>query len=443
MPKSTIATVCTGVNVDFLVEEFVTDPGVPGAVDYPAGTAYRRIYARVNSGTARFHMQVYVRTSAGVETLVRDEYSPNFTDQTVALQEWLTVAPAAGAVAATDRIVNKLYAQRITGGGGTITVTTYFEGTSHGSHIQTTISAGGVGPQGPPGEGVPSGGITGQVLVKTSDTDYATTWQSLGTAALVDIHVGSSPPSSPTVGDIWIDTSEPAPEPYVAQAVHLNGNSYLNSDALDVEANPFGMISVWAKIPASSGTDFLNGSGGNIIIKYDSGDGVGIELWSADGSSKVAAYIDSPALTLGVWNHFLVAWDMDHVAGSRRLAVYINDVQISISGFLSETGSAFSPDFTSGGPMQAAWTSHSAAVDFADFSLWVGSTIVAADGTISETNRRKFIDASGKPVDPSNWPANPIIKFCGDASTFPVNAGTGGAFTLTGTLTNASTSPSD
>jgi hypothetical protein len=37
----------------------------------------------------------------------------------------------------------------------------------------------------------------------------------------------------------------------------------------------------------------------------------------------------------------------------------------------------------------------------------------------------------------------PAMFFSGDASGFPTNQGTGGAFTLTGSLTNASTSPSD
>jgi hypothetical protein len=148
--EQTLVTACTGVNVDFLIATFATDPGVPGAVDFPAGTADRRIYAMVNSGTARFHLQVYKRDLAGVETLVRDEFSPNFTDQVVALQEWSTTAAAAGVLAATDRIVAKLYAQRITGGGGTVTVTTYYEGSSHASQVQTTISAGAQGPAGLP-----------------------------------------------------------------------------------------------------------------------------------------------------------------------------------------------------------------------------------------------------------------------------------------------------
>lgn len=35
----------------------------------------------------------------------------------------------------------------------------------------------GVGVQGPTGEGVPEGGTTSQILVKSSDSDYDTTWQ--------------------------------------------------------------------------------------------------------------------------------------------------------------------------------------------------------------------------------------------------------------------------
>jgi hypothetical protein len=162
-PEKTVSVACTGVGVDFAVEEFATDPGVPGAVDYPAGTAYRRIYAHVNSGTARLHLRIYIRTAAGVETLVRDEVSPDFTDQTVALQEWVATALSGGAMAATDRIVNKISAQRVTGGGGTVTVTCHFEGSTTGSHIQTTISTGAVGPTGPTGATGPAGptGATG------------------------------------------------------------------------------------------------------------------------------------------------------------------------------------------------------------------------------------------------------------------------------------------
>lgn len=46
-----------------------------------------------------------------------------------------------------------------------------------------TGATGPQGPQGDPGVGVPVGGTSGQVLYKTSSTDYATDWTSLGAAA--------------------------------------------------------------------------------------------------------------------------------------------------------------------------------------------------------------------------------------------------------------------
>ena len=147
--EQTIATPCTGTG-DVLIAAFATEPGVPGAVDYPAGTAYRHIYAMVQAGTARLHLQVFKRDAAGVETLVRDEFSEDFSNQVVSLQEWVASAPSGGALAVTDRIVAKLYARRI-GGPTTVTVTTFYEGTAHGSHVQTTISAGAQGPPGPQG----------------------------------------------------------------------------------------------------------------------------------------------------------------------------------------------------------------------------------------------------------------------------------------------------
>ena len=142
----------------------------------PAGSAFRRIYARVSTpATARLRMQVYKRDAAGTETLVRDEYSDEFSNTTVAAQEWTATAAAAGALLATDRLVAKLYAQRVSGPTN-ITVTTFYEGTSHTSHIQTTISAGAQGPPGPAGPGVPAGGTAGQVLTKDTGTDYDTSW---------------------------------------------------------------------------------------------------------------------------------------------------------------------------------------------------------------------------------------------------------------------------
>jgi hypothetical protein len=80
--------------------------------------------------------------------------------------------------------------------------------------------------------------------------------------------------------------------------------------------------------------------------------------------------------------------------------------------------------------------------DMSDLFMWYGKDIDFSDSA----NRAKFIDTHGKPVDPSVAVAafgTPTVLLSGDSSGFIANKGTGGAFTLTGTLTNAATSPSN
>ncbi|MDO8187218.1 hypothetical protein Q5424_09350 [Conexibacter sp. JD483] len=80
------------------------------------------------------------------------------------------------------------------------------------------------GPQGPSGVGVPDGGRTGQLLAKTANSDYATTWVaapvpaaavgfvSHGTSETeqrpigygIVIWVGSGRPQLAQAGDLWI-----------------------------------------------------------------------------------------------------------------------------------------------------------------------------------------------------------------------------------------------
>jgi hypothetical protein len=157
--------------VDFPVATFISAVGSPGVTDFPAGTAYRTFYAFVNQGSALIHVQVYKRTAAGVETLIRDETSPAFSNQAVAPITWSLALPSGGSMLATDRIVLKVFVQRVSGTNPRVTM--YFEGATHAASVQTTISTGAVGPAGP---GVPSGGTTNQVLAKKSSSDYDTQW---------------------------------------------------------------------------------------------------------------------------------------------------------------------------------------------------------------------------------------------------------------------------
>lgn len=51
--------------------------------------------------------------------------------------------------------------------------------------------------------GIPAGGSPGQVLAKKSATHFDVEWVTIATK----ITVGATPPPSPNVGDLWVDTN--------------------------------------------------------------------------------------------------------------------------------------------------------------------------------------------------------------------------------------------
>lgn len=79
--------------------------------------------------------------------------------------------------------------------------------------------------------------------------------------------------------------------------------------------------------------------------------------------------------------------------------------------------------------------------DIADVWIAPGVSLLDDNGQIPVATRRQFISDTGQPVDPSGFPSSAIL-FSGDHTTFGTNQGTGGDFTLTGSLTDATSSPS-
>jgi hypothetical protein len=230
---------------------------------------------------------------------------------------------------------------------------------------------------------------------------------------------------------------------YTAPAVHFDGaTSFQSVDPITVTDSAQGFFSFWLK-PAvdESGMAFLHN---DQFIVNSSGGGIHIEL--ADEEYNSYLYLDSmgdPVITNAAWNHILIAWDTNFNPGSRRVALYVNDDQVMLDPGDDE-GVAFTVGISFEQLFALSYISARTEGDVADAGMWVGSSIVEADSTILEVNRRKFIDASGKPVDPTNWPASPVLKFSGNAAAFATNQGSGGAFALTGgSLTDAGTSPSD
>jgi hypothetical protein len=264
---------------DVLVGVFATDPGVPGAQDYPPGTGYRAFYASTGAANAvaRFHLQVYKRTAAGVETLVRDEFSGSFASVASMLVEWNSTSTTIASLAATDRIVSKLYVQRVSGGTN-FNVTTYFEGTTRTSYIQTTI------PTGTSGVGVPAGGTTGQALVKASATDYDTAW---GTVS------GGGGGATPRVPYIFTDARNPlavgvgaAKVPNITGrtlaliAVRVDVATAPTGSALVVDVNKNGttIFTTQANRPQVAASAFFASSGTPDVTSWAAGDTLSVDI---------------------------------------------------------------------------------------------------------------------------------------------------------------------
>lgn len=138
------------------------------------------------------------------------------------------------------------------------------------------------------------------------------------------------------------------------------------------------------------------------------------------------------------WVHCMASWDLTDT-GKRH--IYINDVSdLTVVTYTNNNIFYAGTEWTVGALTDATLKFKG---DLADF--WFDDNYV--DLSI-EANRRKFISASGKPVDlgdngelPNGAP--PLVFQSGDTDVWHTNLGTGGGFTENGALTTASTSPSD
>lgn len=242
---------------------------------------------------------------------------------------------------------------------------------------------------------------------------------------------------------------------YHAGAVHLDGSTYLNIASLSAIDNQFFSYVMWVNLdtglPPSTfpGLFQVDASG-----SYTTGAGTttdadlankfteDIRMADVSGNNMVSVQ-DNDSLNAGTWYCIIASYDT--LLGLAK--VYINDVaraDIVINTDSSGTLTFNGKQFTVGGDTFAGdnWIG-----SFADCRFLPGVSLLDGGGNIPTPTRRLFIDAGGKPVDPATATAAlgaaGAALFSGNHTTFATNQGTGGAFTLTGAITDASTSPSD
>jgi hypothetical protein len=251
---------------------------------------------------------------------------------------------------------------------------------------------------------------------------------------------------------------ESPPAGFTCDAVTFDGtNDYLarGANLTGIADSPQGTVSMWLE-PSDINFLLANNAPANIgspcFVVGDTAGGGGIDFVLSDAaSSGFLIFGNASALPSSGYFHVLASWKVDAASGARRAALYIQDVSdIAVE---ADIGGSFSVDYESATDFFVGSVNGSNLYSGNMAEVWFDTvSIVEADNTISEVNRRKFISATGKPVDlgaDGSTPTgtSPLVYLHIDdgetANNFSLNAGSGGDFTVNGALAMAASSPSD
>jgi hypothetical protein len=234
---------------------------------------------------------------------------------------------------------------------------------------------------------------------------------------------------------------------YTADAVLFDGTNDYGTRASFVGAadSKVGIISMWMNIQATSASQQMMSSDGEYSEVRDSSDKIALDLSNSGGGGSVAIKSSTSynATTNTGWHHYLWSWN---VATPTRL-MYVDDADdIGTNNSTNATADWTRSTMSIGAKVNG---SYKANIFLFDFFL---DTTTFLDIT-QESNRRLFIDDSGKPVDllaDGSGPTSsqPImflhIPTAAAANTFLTdNKGSGGDFSVSGALTTASSTPTD
>lgn len=233
---------------------------------------------------------------------------------------------------------------------------------------------------------------------------------------------------------------------YVASAVRFDGSSdYLTRDAdlTGISDGKEGLLSVWVNLQGGDGT-FMN-----LLSQSTTTNGLTLErmntnVWRLGGKDTAGSQrlrIDSlSTYTTSAnsgWNHLLFAWN--GLTGTAQL--YINDADNLNTG--NDLVQNVNLDLTQAEFAIGGWPDATRLLNagVADLQFWTSYADISATST-----RRNFIDATGKPVDPtvaSSTYGTALIRLSNPTATWHINVGSGGGFTENGALTDAANSPSE
>jgi len=239
---------------------------------------------------------------------------------------------------------------------------------------------------------------------------------------------------------------ETEPSGFAATGADFDGtNDYMLRGGVltgEVDDNQ-GIMSFWWRGDGGDGSAifWFSTPGERVRFHKSSLDLVGVVFENTGGTLIAQEFAGDDVKVDTGWHHYILAWDM----AVPSCVAYLDDVadagfnQCDTNGTHDQTDTDWGIAIRIVGGNTLPWNGCMAELYYTQ-----AETI---DLTV-ESNRRKWIDASGKPVDlgsDGSTPTGnqPIIYLNGDETNFQTNAGSGGNFNVTGSLDACSTSASD
>lgn len=222
-----------------------------------------------------------------------------------------------------------------------------------------------------------------------------------------------------------------------ANATTFDGTNDQLSRGADLSSNAdgkTGTLSVWVKRGAAGTTqDIMCNSGLRFEVWFDSDNKIRINGYNTGGSSIMDMRSVNAYSSTTTWYHILADWDL--AANAKNL--YVNDVSdLTSPTFTNDTLDYTRADWFIGANDASAQRLNGC---LSEVYLHVGTRL---DFSVS-SNRRKF-DDGGSPLKPVDLGSNgstptgsqPILYLKNAFGTFQNNAGSGGNFSVTGSLTD-------
>ena len=227
---------------------------------------------------------------------------------------------------------------------------------------------------------------------------------------------------------------------YVTTAKEYDGtNDYATrgADLTGIADGKAGTISFWMDINNNGNQmDIMDTPNRRFYIRRHSDDKVTIRGQTSGGTNLLIMSSNLVHQWPEGWVHVMIAWDL----ATPEAYMYIGDVSDEAAGATKSDGTI---DYTRGDWSVGASTGGGFDYNGCLSEIWFDDFFIDPSVT---ANRRKFIDAAGKPVNlgaDGSTPtgASPLIYMPGGDPAD--NKGTGGNFTITGNLAACANAPGD